>query len=325
MNGPSIPGGWVWDDIGNYYGAGVSALSYSDNLYDIHFSSGKTEGEKCVIKSIQPEIAGLFLENRVTSSKRTGDHTIIFGAPGSYYPYIEGTIPVNQSDFVVKGAMPDPAMAAGGAFIKELKANGIQLTGGIAMLPNGTSPVKTILGTMVSPPLKELIVPLNKESLNFFAEHLLREIGRKSSGTPSIEKGIETYQFFCTLKGVDNQGFFPVDGSGLSRSNALTSKTLVETMKRVYDGKNRDIFFGALPVAGVDGTLRHSFKGTPLEKNMRAKTGSMARVRSIAGTMKTKNKREILFALIINNFDLSTPETTKLLESILMSLYNESN
>ena len=41
----SIPGGWNWDDIGNYYGAGVSALTFSDNLYDIHFSSPKTEGE----------------------------------------------------------------------------------------------------------------------------------------------------------------------------------------------------------------------------------------------------------------------------------------
>jgi D-alanyl-D-alanine carboxypeptidase/D-alanyl-D-alanine-endopeptidase (penicillin-binding protein 4) len=73
----------------------------------------------------------------------------------------------------------------------------------------------------------------------------------------------------------------------------------------------------------VDGTLRNSFKKTPLEKNLMAKTGSMARVRSIAGTMKTKNKRTILFAILVNNFDLSNGEMTKLLESILMGFYND--
>jgi D-alanyl-D-alanine carboxypeptidase/D-alanyl-D-alanine-endopeptidase (penicillin-binding protein 4) len=175
----------------------------------------------------------------------------------------------------------------------------------------------------LSPPLKDLIVPLNKESLNLVAEHLMCEIGRRKSGEPSTDKGIEACLQFCTDKGIDTQGFFPVDGSGLSRSNALTSKILVETMKYMYDGKYRELYFNALPIAGVDGTLRNSFKGTPLEKNLTAKTGSMARVRSIAGLLKTKNKKSILFAILINNFDLTTPETSKLLESILLSFYNE--
>lgn len=321
----SIPGGWNWDDIGNYYGAGVSALTFSDNLYDIHFYSPKTEGKPVTIQSRNPEIAGLILENKVLSSAKPGDHTIAYGAPGSLHQFIEGTIPVDQSDFVVKAAIPDPPEVAAATLLRKMREGGILLSGETVKIFSDDGSTITLLGYQLSPPLKALIVPLNKESLNLYAEHLLREIGRKNSGEPSLEKGLEAYRQFCRDKGIDDHGFFPEDGSGLSRSNALTAKTLVETMKYVYDGPMREIYFASLPVAGVDGTLRNSFKGTPLEKNLRAKTGSMARVRSIAGTLKTKNGRNILFAVMINNLDLKAAETSKLLESILMSIYNDSN
>ena len=320
----SIPGGWGWEDIGNYYGAGVSALSFGDNLYEIHFSSPKAEGKKTTIKSENPAIEGLILENRVRSSSIPGDHTIVYGAPGSNQQYIEGTIPTGQSDFIVKAAMPDPPVVACLTFLKKIKEHGILFSGGVARLPADDNTKQTILGTKLSPPLKDLIVPLNKESLNLFAEHLLREIGRKSSGEHSITKGIEAFYQFCEDKGINSEGFFPVDGSGLSRSNALTSRTLVETLKYVYDGNQRGFFFNSLPIAGMDGTLRNSFEGTPLEKNVKAKTGSMARVRSIAGILKTKSKKDILFAILINNFDLTPPDASKLLESILLSFYNDS-
>ncbi|MCK9638882.1 MAG: D-alanyl-D-alanine carboxypeptidase/D-alanyl-D-alanine-endopeptidase [Prolixibacteraceae bacterium] len=319
----SVPGGWAWDDIGNYYGAGVSALTFKDNLYDIHFSSSKAVGVKTAIKSINPEIPGLILNNNVTSSAEAGDHTIVYGAPGSLHQSIEGTIPADQTDFVIKAAMPDPPQMAGQALLKKLKEEGIDLSGDVIKMPEGEKSAGTLVGTQLSPPLKEIIVPLNKESLNLYAEHLLCEIGRKYSGEPSRAKGLEAYHKFCLDKGIDSRGFFPADGSGLTRSNALTSKMLVETMKYIYDGPNRMIFLNSLPVAGVDGTLRNSFKGTPLEKNVIAKTGSMAHVRCIAGLMRSKSNKTILFAILINNFDLKSQETTKLLESILLNFYND--
>ena len=323
LENATIPGGWCWDDIGNYYGAGVSSLTFSDNLYDIHFSSPESVSKKTTIKNIYPEIPELKIDNKVLSSARTGDHTIVFGAPGSTSQVIEGTIPTNQSDFVVKAATPDPPLLAGRTFLRELRAEGIGISGVITKTSSEVAGSKALIGNQLSPPLKDLIVPLNKESLNLFAEHLLLEIGRRSTGEPFVSKGIEAYHLFCKNKGIDTVGFFPADGSGLTRSNALTARTLVETMKYMYDGKNGVYFFDALPIAGVDGTLRNSFKGTPLEKNMKAKTGSMARVRSIAGLMKTKSKKNLLFAILINNFDLTSSETTKLLESILMSFYND--
>ena len=326
----SVPGGWDWDDIGNYYGAGVSALTFRDNTYSIHFSSPKTPGELVTIKSTDPEIPGLKLENLVRSSLINGDHTIVYGAPGSYQEYVEGTIPVSKEDFVVRASMTDPAMAAGQALRKTLLDGGLTIAGGVSRKAANDSTRGILVSTFLSPALKDLIVPLNKESLNLFAEHLLREIGRvrlaesggKLNGESTLEKGLETYQQFCRDKGIYSEGFFPTDGSGLSRSNALTARTLVETMKYVYDGTNRELFFNSFPLAGVDGTLRNSFKGTPLEKNLKAKTGSMARVRSIAGMLQTKSGKTVLVAILLNNFDLPSSATSKVLESILLSFYN---
>lgn len=322
----SVPGGWAWDDIGNYYGAGPSALSYRDNLYEIHFASQKTAGQPATILSKNPWIECLTLENRVISSVRSGDHTIVYGAPGCYNQFIEGTIPIDQADFVVKAAMPGPPFAAARDFLSVLRKNGVECACDTVVSASVDGDRRILIGDIKSPPLKDLIVPLNKESLNLFAEHLLLETGRKFAGTPSIEEGLKAYRQFCADHSISTIGFFPADGSGLSRSNALTARTLTETLKFIYDGRYRDQFFQSLPLAGVDGTLKNSFKGTPLEQNLRAKTGSMERVRSLAGTMKTSQGKPILFAIILNNFELTYPETSKLLETILLSFYyNEKN
>jgi D-alanyl-D-alanine carboxypeptidase/D-alanyl-D-alanine-endopeptidase (penicillin-binding protein 4) len=224
---------------------------------------------------------------------------------------------------VVKAAMPDPSIVAASAFLKKILETGIRISGGVAKILEDDGTQRTIVCSQLSPPLKDLIVPLNKESLNLYAEHLLLEIGRKSRGKATLENGIEAYIQFCKDNEINSKGFFPEDGSGLTRSNAMTAQTLVETLKKEYDGPFREIFFHSLPVAGVDGTLKNSVRGTPLEKNVRAKTGSMSRVRSLAGTLKTSKGNDILFAILINNFDLKSAEMSKLLESILMSLYNE--
>ncbi len=323
MDRTAVPGGWNWGDIGNYYGAGVSALTYRDNLYEIHFSSPKNAGEPVPIKSFNPEMPLLSLENLVCSSAQSVDNTSVYGAPGSWSQYVRGTIPTNNPDFVTKATMPDPPVVAAEALLKKIGESEMTITGGIVRLTAADTTGRILVSSFQSPPLKEIIVPLNKESLNLFAEHLLREIGRKKYGEPSMEKGLEAYRQFCTEKGIETQGFFPEDGSGLTRANVLTTKTLVDILKLEYDGPLRDLFFNSLPVAGVDGTLKNSLKETPLEKNLRAKTGSMTRVRSIAGIMKSRSGKTILLAVILNNFNLTSPELSKLRDSILLALYND--
>src|SRR5205823_14923164 len=89
--------------------------------------------------------------------------------------------------------------------------------------------------------------------------------------------------------GIRADGFELVDGSGLSRRDVLATDTLLAVLLRMYDPAGTSPWMTALPIAGIDGTLATRMKGTPGENNVRAKTGTMSNVRSLAGYVKTRD------------------------------------
>jgi len=318
----SVPGGWVWEDIANYYGAGVSALTYSDNYYKIHFSSPDEPGLPVKIVKTEPVTDSLTLVSKVFSSSVNRDLAVVYGAPGSFNQWIEGTIPKGRADFVVKAAMPDPARNAATEFTKLLKYYNIEFSGKIIYTTIATKDSFTLVAEKNSPPLRDLIVPLNKESINLFAEHLLREIGRARKNSPSMDSSLVALKEFWIAKKVFVNGFYPTDGSGLSRSNGISTRTLVEIIRYMYSSPNRDLFLNSLPVAGLSGTLQSAFKGSKLENNLRAKTGSMTRIRSMAGIFTNQKGKKVIFAVITNNFEGSQATVGRLIEDFMNELYS---
>ena len=321
LEGSSVPGGWLWEDIGNYYGAGVSALTYSDNQYKIHFSSPTEPGKPASLGNISPFIDTLHLINNVLSSEDTSDQTIVYGAPGSFSQVVEGTIPKGITDFVVKPSMPDPAHYAATEFINVLKSNGIMLAGKIRTLDKPNISDFILIADKESPSLRKLIVPLNQESINLFAEHLLREIGRARKGSSALTESVEALKEFWAEKKIFVDGFYPSDGSGLSRSNAICTRTLAEVIRHMYLSVNRDDFFKSLAVAGESGTLKSAFKGSKLEHNLVAKTGSMTRVRSLTGIFTNQKGKRVIFAVITNNFEGKQAVISHTIEGFLNELY----
>ena len=321
MKGLTVPGGWVWEDIGNYYGAGVSALSYSDNYYKIHFASPAEPGKSVTISGTNPWIDSLCLTNKVVSSEINRDLAVIYGAPGSYSQLVEGTIPKGKSDFIVKAAMPDPPKVAVNEFVKILRYNNIEFSG--RMIYRNLSPAEefTIITEKSSPALRDLIVPLNHESINLFAEHLLREIGRARKGSSSLDSSLVALNEYWQSKNIFMDGFYATDRSGLSRSNGICPRTLAEILRYVYLSPYRDDFFNSLPIAGRSGTLQYSYKGTKLENNLRAKTGSITRVRSMAGIFTNPKGKKVIFAVITNNFKGSQASAGRALEDFMNKIY----
>ena len=289
MDGPLVPGGWQWEDTGNYYGAGVSALSYSDNFYKNHFSSPGEPNQPSTIENIEPPIENLNLQNRVISSSVNRDLTNVYGAPGSGFQSVEGSVPAGRTDFIIKAAMPDPSLVAATDFIRVLKKFNIAVQGKIVFAKKSDDELFTLVSDKSSPPLRDLLVPLNLESINLFAEHLWREIGRTRKNATSPAKCSEAIKEFWTDKQVFTEGFYPADGSGLSRSNGICPRTLAEILHYMYHSPNRDDFFNSLPVAGQSGTLKSAFKGSKLENNLCGKTGSMTRVKSLTGIFTRPN------------------------------------
>src|SRR5262249_48072462 len=145
----------------------------------------------------------------------------------------------------------------------------------------------TTLVTYRSPPLSTLATTMMKLSQNLYAETLLKTLGREA-GTATSAAGIAVVRDVMTEWGVPPLGYRQADGSGLSRYNYLTAETLADVLTHVSrDRRLAGAFRETLPIAGRDGTLENRMKRTPAEGNVRAKTGSLARARSISGYVST--------------------------------------
>jgi D-alanyl-D-alanine carboxypeptidase/D-alanyl-D-alanine-endopeptidase (penicillin-binding protein 4) len=111
-----------------------------------------------------------------------------------------------------------------------------------------------------------------------------------------------------------------IDGSGLSRRNALAAEVLVAVLRRMYDRSGMSPWMTGLPVAGRDGTLDGRMKGTPAADNVRAKTGTMSNIRTLAGYVRTRDGETLAFAILVDNFEGSGASATEAVDRIAVRL-----
>jgi D-alanyl-D-alanine carboxypeptidase/D-alanyl-D-alanine-endopeptidase (penicillin-binding protein 4) len=316
-----IPNTWIWEDIGNYYGAGASGLSVYDNLYEIHLNSGNVAGMPTKIDRINPEIPGLELQNEVLSSTINSDQAYVFGSPMENRRVIRGTIPLNRNDMIIKASMPDPSVLLASEFRKELAKKNILLVGETkyekAKYVDSTSVVYSV---NQSPSLREIIKVTNHESVNLFAEHFLKMLAFKSSGMGTTKDGCKFMVEFWKNKGLDMTGFFMNDGSGLSRFDAVTASLMVDILNymKAKSAYSSD-FYESLPTAG-EGTLTVFRNESFPNQCLRAKSGSMTRVRCYAGYLTTDSGRQLSYSIMLNNFSCSQMEAIKKIEEVLVEL-----
>ena len=209
-----VPSGWGWDDIGNYYGAGAYGLSVFDNTLKIHFKT-EEKGSFPLITSILPEGTGIDLKNDLTASG-SSDNGYIFSAPYSYKGWISGTIPENKEDFILKGSIPDPPLFLAKTLDKQLRAKRIKIKAyplSIRMNPELKNDSLTLISETISPPLSSIIEVLNHKSVNLYAEHLIKELGKSFKNSGSTAAGAEVIREYLDSVGIRTDGMFIADGS----------------------------------------------------------------------------------------------------------------
>lgn len=299
-----VPSKWIWEDIGNYYGAGVYGASVYDNSYDIHFKTSGN-GTKPSVTRIAPPDCGFELTNNLIASGTT-DRGYVFEPPYSSGGWISGSIPENREDFVLSASIPDPPLLIATMIYNRLKSAEIKVTGDPSttrLEKQSTVNTFTVVSEYVSPPLSEITEVLNHESVNLYAEHLLKEMGKKFRGQGTTSAGIDIVVQYLDSIGIDTDGAFIADGSGLSPANSINARIIVSLLMYMKQhGKYFDQYYNSLPEAGKEGTLKNFFRDNVFNGNLRAKSGSMTRVRSYAGYFTTKSGREMVFAFITNDF-----------------------
>jgi serine-type D-Ala-D-Ala carboxypeptidase/endopeptidase (penicillin-binding protein 4) len=299
-----VPAKWLWEDAGNYYGAGAYGLSIFDNTYEIHLSVS-TDTTQLFITGITPAECRFEFSNWLTAAG-TADKGYVFAAPYSTNGWLAGTLPSNLKDFTLKASIADPPLIMSKLIDQKLRDAGITVKNEPSTARLIQSPIKAEVRTIseiTSPPLDEIIEVLNHESVNLYAEHLVKEIGKVYGKSGSTEKGIQCITEFLNLSGISTEGLFIEDGSGLSPLNAINAEGIVALLYFMkMKGKYFNEFYSSLPEAGKEGTLKNRFTDPVFESNLRAKSGSMTRVRSYAGYFKSASGKEMIFCILVNNF-----------------------
>lgn len=313
---------YSWKDIGNYYAGGVYGLNIHENLYFLFFQQQTQLGMRPVVEGIFPSVAGLTFHNELrTAGRNSGDQAYIYGAPYTYQRYLRGTLPAGSGQFSIRGALPDPPLQAA-----QLLGQALEQVGIITDRPVSTARLnvpaerpRQLLYRHTSPSLQEIVTRTNERSVNLYAEALLRTVGLQlgADTTEVLAGSIEAVLEYWEQRGLETADVQLMDGSGLSARNLITTRFLVDYLRILTAQMG---FRASLPIAGESGTLARRFRNTAAQGRIRAKTGSINKVRSLAGYLETNSGRSLAFAIVINNYRGSSRVPQQLMDELLVQL-----
>ena len=148
-------------------------------------------------------------------------------------------------------------------------------------------------------------------------------LGKTAGGDPapnSAAAGIEAVKSFLRGQGIDPGNFVMMDGSGISRGNLVTVEATVQLLRRMSQSPHAQVFRDALPLAGVDGTLRQRMKGTTAANNVRAKTGLLSNSSTLSGYVTSASGERLAFSLMVNNPPAASDPRERLVDPIAVLL-----
>lgn len=306
----SLPLGWIWQDIGNYYGAGTSSLSWGENQFGLVFSPGAKAGEPTVLVRTEPSMNYLKIVNEVTTGVAgSGDNVYVFSAPYSAVVYLRGTYGIDLKKTIF-ASVPDPAFEAVYRLSDTLKRAGISIsaepsTFRLLELANKTLPVSPkIIDTYNSPSLENVIYWFNQKSLNLYGEQMLKTLGQKKVGSISGGGTDIVTNYWSNKLGIDPNSLKVLDGSGLSPETRVTTLT----MARILQSAKKETWYDSF------------YQSLPSYNNMKMKSGSIKEVLAYAGYEYSVSGTPLVFSIIASNYSGSTSDIRQKMFRLLDSL-----
>ena len=334
FRGPPYGSGWAWEDLNDYYGAEISALTINDNTLQLGVLPGPVVGSPCQL-TLSPATDYVILSNRTQTVAPGPRREITANRPlGQYVIYVTGQLPVGDTNFTEQVTVANPAGLFVMLFKEALARHGIRVDGKTRTLNGLHPPVPPVdisrlveLGSVHSLPMREIVREVQKPSQNLYTDLVLAHIGareqerrariRREATVSAIihgedsevdaresseATGIRELEKFLAKAGVPQGEVQFEEGSGLSRNNLATPNATIALLQFMSRHAEADAYLNALPVAGVDGTLRHRMKDPPAAGNVRAKTGTLRWASSLAGHVTTAAGERLVFCIILNRY-----------------------
>ncbi len=307
---PPAGAGWTAEDLAEYYGAEISAVTLEENYVDLLIKPASTVGQPCVVDFVQP-LSGLVIDNRTQTVAAGGPRRISTTRfPGENRVIVQGTLPVGDKAFESEATVPRPALWFATALREALSRAGIKVEGRAVGLrwPEAPSAATVKIGEVRSASLREMVAAIMKPSQNLKTDLVFGHLGEldRKADTPawrrSDELAVTALGAFFQRAGIPAGGTIFEEGSGLSRNNLTTAANTIRLLQFMSTHAERDAFVAALPIAGVDGSLRRRMKGTPAENNVRAKTGTLRYATSLSGYVTAASGEKLAFSVMLNRY-----------------------
>lgn len=304
---------WNSDDEPYYYSAQISALSLNRNVIKLDVTPGKSPGDPVSVK-LKPVDGYVTVECSATTAAMDAKPALqVSRRRAQNVVLITGSLPAGgKGTLNEEVTMEEPELYAAHVFRQLLADRGIRLEGDLRRQP--APPTALELAGHQSLPLSGILPLLNKPSDNLIAEMLLKELGYAVKKSGDAGAGSAVLEAWLPEIGILASGVRINDGSGLSRMDLVTSRAVSDLLLWIDRQPWRDVYVRSLPLAGVDGTLRSRLKGTPAEKNLTAKTGSLAHVTALGGYITSRSGERLVLSVLINNFPGSVARGAKPIE-----------
>ncbi|WP_285010675.1 D-alanyl-D-alanine carboxypeptidase/D-alanyl-D-alanine endopeptidase [Pedobacter faecalis] len=287
---PQTPDGWIWQDIGNYYGAAASGLSWRENQFDIHLS---TIGGKVSVTRIVPEMPYIRIVNEISSGARgSGDQVYAYLPPLSNTAYLRGTWASGIAKSGISVALPEPAYDAALRLRDTLSRLGIPATGDpstgrrLTLAGEEIPAAGRALVTLNSPSLADIVYLFNQKSINLYGEHLIRTLAWKAGKKATTAAGVDLIVNHWVGRGVARGSLKMLDGSGLSPANRVSTAAMATVL---YRAQSAPWFTDFL-------------KSLPLNNGMRLKSGTISDVLAYAGYHTSGAGRKYVVVINVNNY-----------------------
>lgn len=303
--GTVLPG---WDkqediDKGTSYFATLSALSLNSNTVVLVVRPGAEVGSEARVTLETPVKGYVEIDNQVTTTPPRSKKFVEVERqvlPESTKYVLTGTVPVDELDRIwIRRTVADPTAHFMAAFHAQMLEHNVDVSGRYRR--DVTPPDAKLLVSVDSPPLSQVVASMNKSSINFFAEQVLRTLGAEETGEGSTRAGLGVVETYLQSIGVPAGDAVMINGSGLSRQAKLKPSVLTSVLvDMAHDSRIGSEFASSLAISGTDGTLWSRLREDP--GRVRGKTGTIDGVHCLAGYVEAQSGHKYAFAFLVNNY-----------------------
>lgn len=302
FSGPAIGAGWEASDLQTAYGAAPGGLDIDENTMTVAVSPTRVE--------VEPG------EASVAVAAQAAEGLTFYRAPGTSTLHVLGGVAEGGTAKRMRLSLPDPALSAARRLQAALVRQGVRVDGEARSVHwPVTAPAGETVASFSSPTLGDILRSGLKRSQNLYLQSVFLLTGLETAeagagentgpGTvsgPKEDLAAQALASWLARKGIGPSATTLEEGTGLSRHDLTTPASLVELLSIMDASPQAGAWRDLLPVAGVDGTLANRMRGTAAEANVRAKTGSMSFVNTLAGYVTTKDGKRLAFAIMLNNY-----------------------